>query len=531
MSARRTRIKAVGSLPARKKSAVAESKAESAVADYCISSTDDEVDLEIAPLRHNVMDQLPIEEIKTENITESADVWFGSLPSSPNKAYPEVPIFKPCKRDNDQDINSDLDVETFSSLKEQKTHVMASAIAPNRFDQQEIPLACKKEKDKEDKFTLFDAIFCNPTTNPLEMNEDTAEEITQLKEENEETLFGELTSPENTAVPQIKLDVDGEVVLDQESLVINQAQSIRINNNRRAIRGQEKVKVRARRSVWRQDEVVRFYRALAAVGTDFTSMTALFPGRTRKMLKDKFKREEKNNEAQIDKALYSTEQYDIQQLMEEFAAERKYAAEEKIRQHQFNLKIKEVQQKVQKARGNVRLSRAAIALDIPKVNKNTMNQSLMDEILSLYEGNVSGEQDPTAMSPQSSAEDYKGETAMSPQWSTEDYKGETAMSPQWSTEDYKGEIAMSSQWSTEDYKGEIAMSSQWSTEDYKGETSTARLVIKSPEKINSMQMDAGTRSLVGMTTYVPSTQRTLTNFFGCPNTITSPKSSGEDSDE
>ena len=43
----------------------------------------------------------------------------------------------------------------------------------------------------------------------------------------------------------------------------------------------------ARAADWSAAETVRFYRALAAIGTDFTLMAPLFPDRTRRELKFK----------------------------------------------------------------------------------------------------------------------------------------------------------------------------------------------------------------------------------------------------
>ncbi|KAL5479589.1 hypothetical protein EMCRGX_G023131 [Ephydatia muelleri] len=44
---------------------------------------------------------------------------------------------------------------------------------------------------------------------------------------------------------------------------------------------------------WTKEETNLFFRALSQVGTDFTIMTLLLPKRTRKELKNKFKKEEK----------------------------------------------------------------------------------------------------------------------------------------------------------------------------------------------------------------------------------------------
>ena len=50
-------------------------------------------------------------------------------------------------------------------------------------------------------------------------------------------------------------------------------------------------------------ETAKFYKALSMIGTDFSMIQRLFSYRTRDELKRKFKREEKLNQALIDKIL------------------------------------------------------------------------------------------------------------------------------------------------------------------------------------------------------------------------------------
>jgi len=48
---------------------------------------------------------------------------------------------------------------------------------------------------------------------------------------------------------------------------------------------------------------LRFYKALALTGTDFSMMASLFKKRTRQELKTKFKKEERSNPGLVDKCL------------------------------------------------------------------------------------------------------------------------------------------------------------------------------------------------------------------------------------
>ena len=52
---------------------------------------------------------------------------------------------------------------------------------------------------------------------------------------------------------------------------------------------------------WTERETVRFFKALSIFGTDFSMMENIFKRRTRHELKMKYKKEEKQNRALVDK--------------------------------------------------------------------------------------------------------------------------------------------------------------------------------------------------------------------------------------
>lgn len=66
-------------------------------------------------------------------------------------------------------------------------------------------------------------------------------------------------------------------------------------------------------------ETLQFYRALNTLGTDFALMASLFPKRTRRDLKLKFKREERVNLHLIDKAVAHPMEFDFKALEEEMS--------------------------------------------------------------------------------------------------------------------------------------------------------------------------------------------------------------------
>ncbi|XP_063540545.1 uncharacterized protein LOC134749518 [Cydia strobilella] len=203
--------------------------------------------------------------------------------------------------------------------------------------------AMRRRRDpvKRDALTMYDLIFYNPTTNPILPDQDElkAKEANQKDEEErkkapviEEDPDDPDDPPGDAApVPQIKLGPNGEIMLDEQSLVIKQTDSNRKLSSS-VVRegawggGGGRYSRSARTADWSEAETVRFYRALAAVGTDFTLMAPLFPDRNRRDLKIKFKKEERLNGAQVDKALRSQTAWDAVGLEDVFSREREAAA-------------------------------------------------------------------------------------------------------------------------------------------------------------------------------------------------------------
>lgn len=89
---------------------------------------------------------------------------------------------------------------------------------------------------------------------------------------------------------------------------------------------------------------MRFYRCLQVIGTDFSLMNSLFPNRSRRDLKLKFKKEEKANGFLINKAIIEHSTFDIEELIETFRKEDEARAEE--------------QRKLEKAKEKAALERA-----------------------------------------------------------------------------------------------------------------------------------------------------------------------------
>uniref|UniRef100_A0A2H1V467 SFRICE_001433 n=1 Tax=Spodoptera frugiperda TaxID=7108 RepID=A0A2H1V467_SPOFR len=263
----------------------------------------------------------------------------------------------------------------------------------------------RREAVKKDTLTMYDLIFYNPTTNPivpdddeleakkLNEKEEAARKAQQVEEKEDE-------EPEQDAapVPQIKLGPNGEIMLDEQSLVIKQSQKRKVSQNvvheGAWATGSSSGRYRRtpRTADWSDAETVRFYRALAAMGTDFMLMERLFPGRTRRDLKLKFKKEERMNMAQVDKALRTTVKWDASRLEDEFQAERKEAELRAARDRaELNKRTKENQQRRREARDlKIRMSHGTKALESSIFPETTVTLTADEVILRHHEAKEKG---------------------------------------------------------------------------------------------------------------------------------------------
>lgn len=177
---------------------------------------------------------------------------------------------------------------------------------------------------------IFYFVSRNSKTNkeivqPLNIEEEDEEE----KEDNPDEPENALSDEENIPVPQVKVGPDGEIILDEKSLVIEQTGTKRgreqIENSEVIIddldTGYGIYKRPKKTKDWSASETLRFYRTLNTVGTDFSLMLSLFPGRTRRELKLKFKKEERINRVLIDRVLMNPLDFNLTELEQQFQAE------------------------------------------------------------------------------------------------------------------------------------------------------------------------------------------------------------------
>ncbi|KAL3285984.1 hypothetical protein HHI36_000498 [Cryptolaemus montrouzieri] len=200
-------------------------------------------------------------------------------------------------------------------------------------------------KPDHKKLTMIDLIFYNPTTNQLKKENKTSISETKEDEKTEEDVDNpsekEEDPPDNSQVeedtkisdeenempaPQIKIGPSGEIILDEKSLTIENKQT---KKNREDLQKSKLIDGNSDRPYgvfrkikrskdWSQSETLRFYKALSTIGTDFSLMCELFPNRTRRELKMKFKKEEKINQSLIDQAVMEPCSFDFEELKKEF---------------------------------------------------------------------------------------------------------------------------------------------------------------------------------------------------------------------
>ncbi|CAK1552903.1 unnamed protein product [Leptosia nina] len=405
----------------------------------------------IVPLQPARAPPKPIEKLKNDIISENAEVLFDPIVPlpSPNKVRPKlrpVPRLGP-RRNSIQGSASESEDESRRSLlsgsntpgprtrHDSHSHSMLQTMLNREVNRvrndsvcssvsqatgQQTPASPLKDKSlksrrahdtssrratmaasrrrriaKREEMTMYDLIYYNPSENPIIPDEDeikakeeNAKELAQQKVEMKKEENTKETTNESAPAPQIKLGPNGEIVLDESSLVIQQTQNQKISSVVREgawMPCQGKYKRAPRTADWTGPETVRFYRALAAIGTDFTLMAALFPDRTRKDLKLKFKKEEKLNGEQVDKALRSKISWNAVSLKEEFAEEReaakRKAEEEKAKEKELYLQQKKAEkERIKTYRAK---SRGLKALEVSEEDdvKQKENTGTVNELL------------------------------------------------------------------------------------------------------------------------------------------------------
>ncbi|CAD5210180.1 unnamed protein product [Bursaphelenchus xylophilus] len=111
------------------------------------------------------------------------------------------------------------------------------------------------------------------------------------------------------SVPRVKLNEKGEIVIDQESLVVTESPENNVWDHvdddvmPKKLNSMSFRKKIQRSSAWTDLETDMFYNVLSATGPDFGLMHEFIPCRTRAELKKKFSKEERENSWRVDETL------------------------------------------------------------------------------------------------------------------------------------------------------------------------------------------------------------------------------------
>ncbi|GAA98702.1 uncharacterized protein L969DRAFT_91376 [Mixia osmundae IAM 14324] len=119
--------------------------------------------------------------------------------------------------------------------------------------------------------------------------------------------------------PRLQI-VDGQYAIDESSTQIRRAGLGRDDAEREVVTESANTRFvnssthskRTGSAKWRSEENLAFFEALRMFGTDFEMIARLFPGRNRRMLKNKYTREEKDRPAMVNWALSNRIPIDIE---------------------------------------------------------------------------------------------------------------------------------------------------------------------------------------------------------------------------
>lgn len=115
------------------------------------------------------------------------------------------------------------------------------------------------------------------------------------------------------AVPNTMI-VDGQIQIDESTLQIDRHADAAVERDAERLEGVDESELtrrvtqstwvkRDKSGGWNEDQTDKFYEALRMFGTDFQMISKMLPGRTRRSVKLKFTREERQDEPRIKRAL------------------------------------------------------------------------------------------------------------------------------------------------------------------------------------------------------------------------------------
>uniref|UniRef100_A0A3P9M6M3 Transcription factor TFIIIB component B'' Myb domain-containing protein n=2 Tax=Oryzias latipes TaxID=8090 RepID=A0A3P9M6M3_ORYLA len=243
-------------------------------------------------------------------------------------------------------LNSPLDVQRL--VKAQKLRELLRRERSKEKSIKRAKARCKEFDLDPTKMTMRDLIHYLPTSNPMTsvLDDSVEENETEVppaverqepperaqeppapppmkvvsSEEEGAACEEEEEQEEEIMVPQVKVAEDGSLIIDEESLTVEVLRSKGPNTiqDRDPIfeRGSTTTYSSFRKGTytkpWSIEETDMFYLAISMVGTDFSMICQLFTHRARSEIKNKFKREERENSWRIDKAFRERRKLDIE---------------------------------------------------------------------------------------------------------------------------------------------------------------------------------------------------------------------------
>jgi len=180
----------------------------------------------------------------------------------------------------------------------------------------DLKIGKKSNRLKELEATDWDQVAQKQAENQVQLEEQqaTGELLAENDEQRLERLANAKLARQNSrpvAAPQMRV-VDGQLVLDEESLHVNrhdrdaleidEMEIVEENVNTRLVNSST-WSTRVKGDRWEESTTERFFEGLSMFGTDFEMIARLFPGRNRRMIKNKFNCEERKNPGRITEAL------------------------------------------------------------------------------------------------------------------------------------------------------------------------------------------------------------------------------------
>ncbi|CAI8492256.1 unnamed protein product [Hanseniaspora opuntiae] len=189
--------------------------------------------------------------------------------------------------------------------------------------------ASKKKKEEREKRKALRKLAREQNKSLTELTKEEDEEREEKRRKEQEALLSmDIPEPptQGSADLQLKLDKDGNIILDESSAVIDKHEQFSLINKTKEVTQETNFTnlynngsytKQQYTDPWTVDEEIKFYKSLSKWGTDFNFIAQLFPYRNRRQIKLKFSSEEKKNPVLIELALKRKLPFDFDMFVKE----------------------------------------------------------------------------------------------------------------------------------------------------------------------------------------------------------------------